>query len=88
MSDDSKNQYTPVGDDLTHDQASDYIRWVEQSEIYQLIEKYIEKYGCGDSSCDSCKLGVSIGLTHLDDSFNQGAKMIAEVHNTIQTIPE
>jgi ferredoxin len=50
----------------------------EAQMINKAVKAYIEKYGCGDAECDTCKYGVAIGLNALDKAFNAGAKAVKQ----------
>lgn len=42
-------------------------------DIERRIRAYIKLRGCGDEACDTCKVGVAIGLKSLDRAFEAGS---------------
>lgn len=41
-------------------------------QINELVAAWIKEASCGDPTCDTCKVGVSLGVKALNDAFNAG----------------
>lgn len=48
-------------------------------KITKLINEHIAAVGCGDPECETCKMGIALGmeednfrLDHIDEAYNQG----------------
>lgn len=62
----------------------DLSREVDPLELSRLqnidaaVRQQIEECGCGDETCTSCIVGVSIGIDSMDAAFNAGAKTMVK----------